>query len=247
MWSIYDELIESIPEELTVLDCIIGVSWTLVKSEIGIGTAMTMREDGWIGLKNIRGMKLRKLAAYVKSWNMTQASLGQAALNAALNTRSNYKSIAGNYIDDSIDPKESNAFSKFLPEIKGKNVAVIGHFPNVDELYRICNLSVLERVPRDGDYPDTACEYLLPSQDYVFITGTAFINKTMPRLLQLSKNAKTILVGPTVPMSRIIFKYGVDYIAGMVVTDEKMFWQGVQEGARLNIFKQGGHMVCIDK
>jgi len=246
MWGIYDELIDSIPEDLTVIKCMIVLTWTLVRSEAGVGTAMTMKSREGVGIKNIAGMKLKELAAYAKSWNVTQAAIGQAAINSALNTQRNVKSITGSYVEKTNNPKKLNAFSMLLPEIKGKNVAVIGHFPKIDELYRICNLSILERILQDGDFPDTACEYILPVQDYVFITGTAFINKTMPRLLQLSKNAKTILVGPSVPISPILFKYGVNSIAGMVVVDENMFWKGVQEGAKLNIFRHGGQMICIN-
>ena len=36
-----------------------------------------------------------------------------------------------------------------------------------------------------------ASEYLLPEMDFGFITGSAFVNKTMPRLLELIKNAHT--------------------------------------------------------
>ena len=42
MWSIYNDLIDSIPEDLTVLDCMLGLHWTLIKSESGTGAAMTV-------------------------------------------------------------------------------------------------------------------------------------------------------------------------------------------------------------
>lgn len=44
----------------------------------------------------------------------------------------------------------------------------------------------------------TVCEYI-PEQAYVFMTGVTLINKTMPRLLQLSCGAKVILIGPQRP------------------------------------------------
>ena len=38
--------------------------------------------------------------------------------------------------------------------------------------------------------PDPACEYILSEQDVVIMTATTLINKTMPRLLALSRNAR---------------------------------------------------------
>ena len=64
----------------------------------------------------------------------------------------------------------------------------------------------------EGDYPDSASESLLPECDYVFITGSSFVNKTIPRLLELSRNATTVMIGPSTPASPILFDYGVDVI-----------------------------------
>ena len=248
MWEIYDDLIDSIPEDLTVLECMLGVSWTLVRSERGLGIAKTIK-GGKKGaeLSNITGIPLKKLAGCVKSWNMLEASMGQAAINSAFNTPLEVMAITGEPLILSDDPEKLNAFKQLTPEITGKKVAVIGHFPNVEQLQKICDLSVLEREPQAGDYPDSACEYLLPEQDFVFITGTAFTNKTMPRLLELSKNAKIILVGPSVPISRVLFNYGVDQIAGLVILNQQLIWKAVQEGKKMSVFKHGGQMVCIHR
>lgn len=246
MWQIYDDLVNEIPNDLTVLECMVGASWTLVRSERGLGIVKTIR-GGKQGskLSNIAGMQLKKLAAYSKSWSMLEASLGMAAINSAFNNSSQVMDITGNQIDKSNDPEKYNAFKILEPNMKDKKVAVIGHFPGIDKLNEICELSILERDPQPGDYPDFACEYLLPEQDFVFITGTAFTNKTMPRLLQLSKKADIVLVGPSVPISKILFNYGVKLIASFVVVEQELIWKAVQEGKKMNIFKSGGEMVCI--
>lgn len=79
---------------------------------------------------------------------------------------------------------------------------------------------ILERHPKPGDYPDSACEYLLPECDTVLITGSSMVNKTLPRLLELCKNAYVILTGPTVPLCPALLDFGIDRLAGMVVTDK---------------------------
>ncbi|AKA69103.1 DUF364 domain-containing protein [Clostridium scatologenes] len=246
MWQIYDDIISEIPDYLTVLECMVGASWTLVRSEKGLGIVKTIR-GGKQGskLSNIAGMQLKRLAEYSKSWNMLEASLGMAAINSAFNNSSQVMHITGNQINKSNDPEKYNAFKILEPNMKNKKVAVIGHFPGIDKLNEICELSILERDPQPGDYPDSACEYLLPEQDFVFITGTAFTNKTMPRLLQLSKKADIVLVGPSVPISKILFNYGVKLIASFVVTEQELIWKAVQEGKKMNIFKSGGEMICI--
>ena len=246
MWEIYDDLIDLIPEDLSVIECLIGLHWTLVRSETGIGAAMTLKGGKTeADLVNIAGMPLKKLAACVKSWNLLQASLGQAAINSVLNTPENVLRITGKPLEITSEPEEANGFNEFLPEITGKKVAVIGHFPQIEELGRVCRLSIMEREPQAGDYPDLANEYILPQQDYVFITGTALINKTMPRLLELCKNTKTIIVGPSAPLSPLLFKHGVEAIASMVILDYKNAWQAVQEGGKMKVFKKWGQMLCV--
>ncbi len=249
MWSIYNDLIDSIPEDLTVLDCMMGLHWTLVKSELGTGTAMTVNggQQNSSEYKELIGMSLKELAKDVKSWTMLEASMGLAAINSALNTPKQVSALTGQDFKVSANSEAANAFTQFLPDIKDKKVAVIGHFPNVDLLRKVCQLSVLERIPQDDDYPDPACEYILPEQDVVFITGTAFINKTMPRLLSLAKDSRIILVGPSVPISPVLFNYGVDTISSTVILDQELAWRAVKQGGKMKAFKSGGQMVSIQR
>ncbi|MEA4923814.1 MAG: DUF364 domain-containing protein [Syntrophomonadaceae bacterium] len=248
MWEIYDQLIESVPEKLTVLDCMVGLHWTLVRSELGLGAAMTVKGgQGGQEFADLVGMPLRELASWIKSWNMIEASMGQAAMNAAFNLMKNMENLTGRPFIKTDNPEQANGFAQFLPYIEGKKVAVIGHFPHIDSLSGICQLSILERIPQENDYPDPACEYILPQQDVVFITGTAFINKTMPRLLEISKQARIVLIGPSVPISPVLFKFGVDTIASTILLDETLCWKTVRQGGKMNIFKNGGQMVCIQR
>ena len=136
-----------------------------------------------IGIQSLT-MALRDAAALSKSWNFLEATLGVAALNAYYNSWDRVRALpgfeeAGEPRDDIESRTEKNAFYAFRDEIAGKRVAIIGHFPHIEELIApLCRLSILERDPMPGDYPDSACEYILPEQDYVFITGMTLVNKT---------------------------------------------------------------------
>lgn len=243
--TIYDRLIQEIPNDLVVTDCLVGLAWTLVKSNT-VGISMT--PSGFPGKikfnKSIKSMNLRELAQKVKSWNFYEAGLGLAAINSYINDKRKITEIFNINLDQQ---QHGNVFTYMLPELKGKKVAVIGHFPDLELLSKKCKLSILERKPQQGDFPDSACEYILPEQDYVFITGCTIINKTLPRLLQLSKNAKVILVGPSVPVTPLLFNYGIDVLAGSIATDFKKLWDVVKVGGVREIFKQSTKMVILTK
>ena len=138
--------------------------------------------------------------------------------------------------------RQSDILESEIQAFAGRKVAVIGHFPLLDELAAKCQLSVLERNPSGSDFPDSACEYILPEQDLVLITGTALTNKTMPRLLELSRNARTVLLGPSCVCSSVFFEYGVDLIGATTVVDSAQALPQLAHGTHLP-FGQGLEMV----
>jgi uncharacterized protein (DUF4213/DUF364 family) len=217
MWTIYDELIEEIPPECVVDEAVRGNHWTMVRSGKGVGLAMTLRDESRPRtLPDLcAGMPLRDLASAAKFWNFTDAALGVAAINAYRNSPERPP------VQAALDRGEViGAFEVWRNRAAGKKAAVIGHFPNLEQtLGDVCELYVLEKKPLPGDYPDSACEYLLPLMDFVFATGVTLINKTFPRLLALSQKCGLILVGPTVPLAPLLFDHGVRDLQGFVVTD----------------------------
>lgn len=216
MWTLYDILIEGIPAKERVDEVICGSHWTMVRSGDRAGVAMTLSDTTRPKLIALpyEGISLRRLAACAKSWNLAEATVGVAALNAYWN------SPRHRHVAQALDHEDIEAFSSYRQHVTGKKVAVIGHFPHLEKtIGDVCDLSILERRPSPGDYPDPACEYILPAQAYVFMTGVTLINKTMPRLLQLARGAKIVLVGPSVPLSPLFFQQGVYDLQGFVVTD----------------------------
>ncbi len=245
MWELYTALIDLVPAGLRVADCLVGYNWTLVRSH-ATGVALTPPKDGG-GKRSsgpITGMPVRALAQGIKSWNSLEATMGLAAVNSVLNSAEQVERLSG---IPARQHRSLGAFERFREEVRGRRVAVIGHFPDLEQLGEVCELSILERRPHAGDYPDPACEYILAEQDYVFMTATTIINKTLPRLLELSRNAVRVLVGPSTPLAPVLFEAGIDVLAGMVVTGEPSFWTTVREAGSLEIFENGGQMVEIKK
>jgi hypothetical protein len=129
--------------------------------------------------------------------------------------------------------------------VRSKKVAVAGRFSELDDLGWMCRLAVLERLPGPGDLPDPACEHVPPARDYIFITATALINKTLPRILDLSRNAPIFLVVPSTPYAPLLFGHGIHAPAGTVVVVPASVWRAVQEGAARGVFDRGAQMVKV--
>ena len=165
MWDFYDRLIDLVPKDLTVDRITVGDTWTFVAAEDLRGIAVTVNEQERIlpSFSKYRGVSLKEVAALCKSWNFVEASVGTAALNAYLNTRNRLKEVGA---EETI-----GGFHDYKKIAAGKKVAIIGHFFQLERFLTESSVYVLERSPEPGDYPDPACEYLLPEMDYTFITG----------------------------------------------------------------------------
>ena len=137
-------------------------------------------------------------------------------------------------------------FEHFLPQLIGKKVVVIGRYPHIERYAEQIDLQIIERQLTDGDYPDSACEFLLPKADWVFLTATSLINKTFPRLAELSQHATTVLMGPTTPWLPQLADFGIDYLAGVEITDAEKLQQTIAEGGGVRIFEIGVRYRVVD-
>lgn len=222
-WEIYDALIDCLPADICVASTGQGPRWTRVLNSAGsVGSAWTMdvrSRPALVEDSSLSGRTLRDVAALVRSWNLAEASIGLAAVNSwysAPGTAEGY-----GFVPTGEGTTWGQVFDPFVPGIAGKKVAVVGHFPFAQAaLAEAAEYVCLERVLRPGDYPDTACEYILPECDYVFISSSSFVNKTTPRLITLSQQAYTVLVGPSTPLHPVLLDYGVDTVTGYVASPD---------------------------
>ena len=210
----YGILINGMERGITVRRIVHGLAWTGAELTNGsFGIAMhTEGESVERLLPRLEGMDAVDAAKAVMSWNFEEASEAMAVINAYYNSPARLDSLG---CRDSLKSSITAGM-----QVEGKKIALIGHLKlHKDALEGAEKVYIIERNPRPGDYPDSACEYILSECDIVIITGSAAVNKTMPRLIELSASAQTIVVGPTVPLCPELKDCGINRLSGMVVTD----------------------------
>ena len=213
-FELYDILLDGIAPSSPVTGTLMGDQWTAVETSEHFGMAMTTPVDTAPRLLSgeYRGMSLGELATACRSWNLTEAGYGMAAVNAFYNTPARLEQL------NAYEPFERYCTDGL--DLRGKHIGVVGHLnmpPSISE--QAASVRILERSPRPGDYPDSACDWLLPQCDVVIMTASTLVNKTLPHLLELCRDAYTILAGPSCPLCPGLLELGIDRIAGLVITD----------------------------
>ena len=161
-----------------------------------------------------------ELVAMAHSDSILEAAIGMATLNSLLN------------IDESAC-REWNAAELILEKGKGRNVAVVGHFPFLPKVREAAqNLWVIEKNPREGDLGEDQAGQFIPQADVVAITGTSLTNHTLEGLLAFCRpTAFVVLLGDTAPLSPVLFEYGVDAVSGTQVIEPEVVLRHVSQGA----------------
>ena len=162
----------------------------------------------------------RELAALAYSDSPLEAGIGLAAINSLLE------------VDETLC-REINAGDLLIERGRGKKVVLVGHFPFVPALREAAaRLWVLELRPQPGDMAAEEAVAIVPQADIVAITGSAFINHTIEGLLALCRPDSLVMVlGPTTPLSPVLFGHGADVISGTQVVDPELALRCLSEGA----------------
>ncbi|MBN1268865.1 MAG: DUF364 domain-containing protein [Kiritimatiellae bacterium] len=160
-----------------------------------------------------------ELVEYARSNDTVTASIGMATVNSLLE------------IDERLCV-EKGAFDLLAEKGRGRDVAVVGHFPFVPKLRDVArNVHVIEKRLRPGDLPASEAARILPRCDVVSLTGTAFINHTIEELLDLCRDSYVVLTGPTSPLSPVLFDFGIDAVCGTRVTDAEEVIRYISQAA----------------
>jgi len=229
-----------------VMDVRIGLHWSAVTVDAGdriqCGLAATLHtsnehpsEQDIPEAGSLNSLNSDGLASWVLGDHPVQASVGLAALNASLPPQPHTW-------------QDVNAEDVIARHGAGRKVALVGHFPFVDRLKkRVGRLYILEQQPRPGDYPAEAAQELIPQADVVAITGMTLSNHTLEGLLALCHpDSLVILLGPSTPLSPILFDFGIDWLSGAVVTKVEPVLQAVSQAANFRqLHKLGVKLVNI--
>jgi uncharacterized protein (DUF4213/DUF364 family) len=180
-----------------------------------------VREPGFLLDKTAKD-----LARMVYSDSLLEAAIGMAAINSLLEV-------------DLGSCTEVNAAEVILEKGEGKNVVIIGHFPFLPRVReKAKKLWVIEKNPREGDLNETEADRFIPQADVVAITGTSLTNHTLPHLLELCPpEAFIIMLGDTVPLSPVLFDYGVHALSGTRVIDADLALKCASQGANFRQIK----------
>ena len=241
--SVNDDLLASLPaEDVALRDVRVGPFWTVVWTEQGAGLASTQRDAHtphghslirWAG--DVMAHSARELAELLRAKSPMEAALGMATVNALLE-------VDGEALID------RNASEEIIQRGEGKRVVIVGHFPFIPKVRRaVGHLDVLELDPSAGELPTEAAAQVIPKADVVAITGTSLVNKSFDRLITHCRpDAFVLMLGPTSPLSPVLFDYGVDLIAGTRVIDPAGALVVASQGA---IFRQmrGVRLVTMTK
>lgn len=235
--GLYEDLIQQVYQKASreiAKDVRVGNTWTAVKtSKSGLSLTYSSPFEDIEEAGTLTDRPASELLEFLRTFNFLKVGVGLATLNSLLDTPSEHEIF--NILDYL---KEAGA---------GKRIVFVGHFCGLEEIRSSASeLLILERNPQMGDFPDTASEYIIPQADIVAITGSSITNKSIERLLQLSKGL-TIVFGPSTPLTSILFDYGAHIIGGSIIENEDFVLKAVSEGAHLSNFKKHLKYVVMRK
>jgi uncharacterized protein len=223
--KILDNLLKTLDMDVPVRSVLVGAHWTVVCSRhCGMATSLMsshphgnaqVRDAGRLLEKSIR-----ELVQLAYSDEMLEASIGVAAINSLLG------------VDESLSV-EINASEVLASRGRGRNVALVGHFPFIPQLRQTAaKLWVIEQDPGADEYPAESAADLIPQADVVAITGSALVNHTLDYLLALCRPEVDVMVlGPSTPLAPVLFDHGATIISGTRVVDEAAVLRTVGQGA----------------
>lgn len=244
--KLIDDLIRNLPNG-EVVEVRIGLHWTAVVVKLGgevrCGLATTLikphEHNGEPDIYNAGELETYtglELASLVNSGCPTLASVGVAAINALLPRKPELW-------------RDQNAEEVIITHGAGKMVALIGRFPFIPRVRKkVGKLIVIEQDPRPGEIQSKKAEEVLPNADVIAITGMTLINQTLEDLLKLCSPKSIVLVlGPSTPLSPVLFEYGVDLLSGSIVTRINPVLQTLMQGGNFRqVHRAGVRLVTMN-
>jgi hypothetical protein len=190
-----------------------------------LGAAATAEERRL--LDELPGTPLARAAALLKSDGAFAISLGAAALNAGL-----------------VPPPDlPDLEASLIMAEKGRHgeTVLVGEFPFTDWLRRqVETLHLFELRDVPGRTAPALWDEVLGRCRVLGLTGTTLITRAMAAYLEKAPQAYTIIIGPTTPLSPVLFSRGADVLAGCRVVSPEPVFKAIRQGMSFRDFKKLG-------
>jgi len=205
-YPIKQALLDSVqPDGILPGKILVGANLTLIQGK-NLGMASTLTEanvhNNFISESGkLHTLSISDLLDKFLSERIFESSLGMAALNSALEVPAGFE-----LADVPIEIENRS---------RDKNEAVIGHFPFVDKLVKISqNCWVFEHKLQGGDLPAEKMSKYLPQADVLVLTAQVIANNYFHK----------IILGPSTPLTPVLFDYGIDVLGGVQVSDPELVY-----------------------
>jgi uncharacterized protein len=232
--QILEALLETLPEGWWVKQIFLGSTWiaSFIENEAG---------EGRVGLAAMPpGKQVSGQASWQYGFNRFNqpdypeartfsrgalagepliAAVGLATLNALLKPD-----------PASLTPLDAGDW--LVEQGRGRRVALVGRFPFIDELEPVARkLWVFELDPQPGEFSFVQAPQIIPQAEVLAVTGSALLNHSLQDYLALaSPTAKVMVLGPSTPLSPVMFKFGVHLLCGIEVVDEAALLESIAGG-----------------
>jgi hypothetical protein len=241
MEKIYKSMISSLPD-VRVKDVFVG-AFDVAVTSVRCGLASALRSPcgsggcaGIPGAGKFEGLPVKQLAECVYSDNLLLASVGMAAINSALP------------LPGESDLREVNAVDVLRERSQGGTLAIIGNFPFSASLRKgVKKLFVFDFNPGPGVLPPADEPKFLPEADVAAISATTLINHSFEEVMSyLRPEAYKLILGPTAPLTDILFEFGLDATSGTFVDKPEILLPYLRQGASYRQLK-GKKMLTLLK
>jgi uncharacterized protein len=211
-------LLDTADNKAVITDVSIFLNWVIVKSS---SSAMSTMLNGMPGLIDPQGMKtymgdiigknaLEVASEYLASRETLKRAVGMAALKSILPLP--------------LHLSEGNAIDKHLDFAREHPTCFIGHFMEA-EIWRNEGypVNIIELFPRQGDIHWDNSHAILAEAELVLMTGLTLVNDTFDEVIKRTPKAHLrVIMVPTVPVSPVLFDFGLDQIGGTIIENEEL-------------------------
>lgn len=229
--KILEALLETLPEGWQVTRLYRGVTWTASfienaagESRVGLAATPSGKPAGAgdlleYGFNRTDQPEARSFSRYALSHEPLEAAAGLATLNALLKP-------------DPASLTEIDAGNWLVEQGRDQRVALVGRFPFINEIEPVARqLWVFELDPQPGEFSFAQAPEIIPRAGVLAITGSTLLNHSLLDYLSLANpTARVIVLGPSTPLSPVMFDFGIHLLSGIQVVDEKALLDSIAGG-----------------